>query len=573
MNNVDSTFRIRDPRADVEVHLSDGRVINGSRNSQIGEFFSVLPLSDHTPIVGAIVNGELRELTYPIKLDSQVRPVTMGEPDGMRIYRRSLVFLLETAFLSLFPGFSVRVDHSVAHGGYYCRVSNHPPLTEYELEELENKMFELVKADKSLKRHIIPLDEAMAYFKKAGEQDKIRLLAHRHKDYLTIYELDGTFDYHHGYMVPSTGYLRWFKLSPAGEGFTLRFPRRQSPTEIRPLPEYKKLRRTFRQYGSWLRRLGISSVGALNDSIVEDRITEIILVSEALHEQRVTEIAYQIFERIDKIRVVLIAGPSSSGKTIFSKRLSVQLLAYGVSPFSIEMDNYFVDRDKTPLDENGKPDFETINALDRIKLSKHLSRLIAGEQVQLPKYNFVTGKREPGDKVQLKTGEIIILEGIHGLHPELLTSIPEEQTFRIYVSALTQLNLDRHNRISTTDTRLIRRISRDANSRGYTAQQTIQRWESVRRGEKRNIFPYQENADVMFNSALAYELSALKPYAVPLIRQVPYGTPEHVEAKRLLALLDWFLPISSDLIPDNSILREFLGGSILQKFSLWHNNS
>lgn len=573
MNNVDSTFRIRDPRADVEVHLSDGRVINGSRNSQIGEFFSVLPLSDHTPIVGAIVNGELRELTYPIKLDSQVRPVTMGEPDGMRIYRRSLVFLLETAFLSLYPGFSVRVDHSVAHGGYYCRVSNHPPLTEYELEELENKMFELVKADKSLKRHIIPLDEAMAYFKKAGEQDKIRLLAHRHKDYLTIYELDGTFDYHHGYMVPSTGYLRWFKLSPAGEGFTLRFPRRQSPTEIRPLPEYKKLRRTFRQYGSWLRRLGISSVGALNDSIVEDRITEIILVSEALHEQRVTEIAYQIFERIDKIRVVLIAGPSSSGKTIFSKRLSVQLLAYGVSPFSIEMDNYFVDRDKTPLDENGKPDFETINALDRIKLSKHLSRLIAGEQVQLPKYNFVTGKREPGDKVQLKTGEIIILEGIHGLHPELLTSIPEEQTFRIYVSALTQLNLDRHNRISTTDTRLIRRISRDANSRGYTAQQTIQRWESVRRGEKRNIFPYQENADVMFNSALAYELSALKPYAEPLIRQVPYGTPEHVEAKRLLALLDWFLPISSDLIPDNSILREFLGGSILQKFSLWHNNS
>jgi uridine kinase len=573
MNNVDSTFRIRDPRADVEVHLSDGRVINGSRNSQIGEFFRVLPLSDHTPIVGAIVNGELRELTYPIKLDSQVRPVTMGEPDGMRIYRRSLVFLLETAFLSLFPGFSVRVDHSVAHGGYYCRVSNHPPLTEYELEELENKMFELVKADKSLKRHIIPLDEAMAYFKKAGEQDKIRLLAHRHKDYLTIYELDGTFDYHHGYMVPSTGYLRWFKLSPAGEGFTLRFPRRQSPTEIRPLPEYKKLRRTFRQYGSWLRRLGISSVGALNDSIVEDRIIEIILVSEALHEQRVTEIAYQIFERIDKIRVVLIAGPSSSGKTIFSKRLSVQLLAYGVSPFSIEMDNYFVDRDKTPLDENGKPDFETINALDRIKLSKHLSRLIAGEQVQLPKYNFVTGKRELGDKVQLKTGEIIILEGIHGLHPELLTSIPEEQTFRIYVSALTQLNLDRHNRISTTDTRLIRRISRDANSRGYTAQQTIQRWESVRRGEKRNIFPYQENADVMFNSALAYELSALKPYAEPLIRQVPYGTPEHVEAKRLLALLDWFLPISSDLIPDNSILREFLGGSILQKFSLWHNNS
>jgi len=294
-------------------------------------------------------------------------------------------------------------------------------------------------------------------------------------------------------------------------------------------------------------------------------------VSEALHEQRVTEIAHLITQRIDHIKIILIAGPSASGKTIFSKRLSVQLLSHGVAPFPIEMDNFFINRSDTPVDENGEPDFESINALDRNLLTNNLSRLIAGDTVQLPKYDFVSGERIAGETIRLAAGEIIILEGIHGLHPNLLSSIPETQTFRIYASALTQLNLDRLNRISTTDTRLIRRIARDAQKRGYTAQQTIQRWESVGRGEKRNIFPYQENADAMFNSALAYELSALKPFAEPLIRQIPFGTPEYVEGKRLLALLEWFLPIDRTLIPDNSILREFIGGSILENFALWNN--
>jgi uridine kinase len=337
------------------------------------------------------------------------------------------------------------------------------------------------------------------------------------------------------------------------------------------MPEYPKLLTTFRQYGDWLQRLGISSVGALDDAIQNNRIQELILVSEALHEQRVTEIARQIAGRIDQVRVVLIAGPSSSGKTTFSRRLSIQLLAHGIAPYPIEMDNYFVDRDKTPLDENGEPDFESIGTLDTKRLARDLEGLIAGQQVQLPHYNFIAGQSEPGDMVQLKSGEIIILEGIHGLNPELIPEISQEKTFRIYVSALTQLNLDRHNRVSTTDTRLIRRIARDARERGYTARSTIQRWESVRRGEKRYIFPYQENADVFFNSALAYELSALKPIVEPLLRQVPYGTPEHIEAKRLLAFLEWFLPTDSSLIPDNSILREFIGDSILQHFRLWHN--
>ena len=294
-----------------------------------------------------------------------------------------------------------------------------------------------------------------------------------------------------------------------------------------------------------------------------------ILISEALHEGRISEIASQIAERIKDVRVVLIAGPSSSGKTTFSKRLTIQLLARGISPFPLEMDKYFIDREKTPRDENGEFNFETIEAVNIKRLDQDIQRLIAGEQVQLAHYDFKSGKSSDGDVVQLRPGQIIILEGIHGLNPGLLPNIPAEQTFRIYASALTQLNLDWHNRVSTTDTRLIRRIVRDARERGYSAQDTIGRWESVRRGEKRYIFPYQDNADLMFNSALVYELAALKPLAVPELRQVSFGTPEHVEAKRLLSLLEWFQPVDVNVIPDNSLLREFIGTSILKGLKIW----
>jgi uridine kinase len=568
---ADETFQLVEPRSSVEIQLPDGRVIAGPRNAPVGQFLKLIEDQKMPPVVGAVVNGELRELTFPIKMDSTIMPVTMGDADGMRIYRRSLTFLLEAAFDTLFPGAILTVDHSVASGGYYCQVSGRAPLTHEELQKLEQAMLDLVEDDLPFHRQEVPLQEAIDYFKAKGAQDKVKLLTHRQKNYLTLYQLQEHRDYHHGYMVPSTSYLCWFGLTPTGEGFTLRFPRRHAPTILLPMPEYPKLLTTFRQYGDWLQRLGISSVGALDDAIQNNRIQELILVSEALHEQRVTEIARQIAGRIDQVRVVLIAGPSSSGKTTFSRRLSIQLLAHGIAPYPIEMDNYFVDRDKTPLDENGEPDFESIGTLDTKRLARDLEGLIAGQQVQLPHYNFIAGQSEPGDMVQLKSGEIIILEGIHGLNPELIPEISQEKTFRIYVSALTQLNLDRHNRVSTTDTRLIRRIARDARERGYTARSTIQRWESVRRGEKRYIFPYQENADVFFNSALAYELSALKPIVEPLLRQVPYGTPEHIEAKRLLAFLEWFLPTDSSLIPDNSILREFIGNSILQHFQLWHN--
>jgi uridine kinase len=325
----------------------------------------------------------------------------------------------------------------------------------------------------------------------------------------------------------------------------------------------------FLRYGGWLHRLGIDNVGSLNDSIAQDQIRKLILVSEALHEQHITEIAAQIAERAENINVILIAGPSSSGKTTFSKRLTIQLLARGISPFPLEMDKYFVNRENTPKDEYGEWNFEALDAVNRKRLSRDLRQLIAGEAVQLPSYDFQSGKSGEGDTVQLRPGQIIILEGIHGLNPDLLPGFPQSSAYRIYISALTQLNLDRHNRVSTTDTRLIRRIVRDASERGYSAMETINRWESVRRGEKQNIFPFQDNADAMFNSALVYEMAALKPLAEPILRQVPHSTRARIEAKRLLAFLEWFLPLDINMIPDNSLLREFIGQSNLKDFNLW----
>ena len=578
MNKYPSTnIEVVNPRPTVEIHLPDGRVLSGPRGAAVGDFLQTIKTPELPPIVGAVVNGELRELTYTIQMESTVRPVTMGEADGMLIYRRSLTFLLDAAFDDLFADATLTIDHSVSSGGYYCEVSGRPALTDEELNQLETYMRQLVEQDLPFQKREAPLNEAIAYFEAKGQTDKVRLLAHRHKGYLTLYRLEDHQDYHHGYMVPSTGYLRWFGLRSTNGGFTLRFPRKHRPTELLPMPEYPKLLVAFRLYGQWLDRLGIANVGTLNDAIQAGRWQEVILVSEALHEQHVSEIAAQITARhnqastLDPVQVILISGPSSSGKTTLSKRLAIQLISQGITPFPLEMDNYFRNREDTPLGEDGKPDFEALTALDTQRLAYDLRRLIAGERVQIPRFNFKTGRSETGEEVRLKPDQVIILEGIHGLNPALLPGLAVEQAFRIYASALTQLNLDHHNRISTTDTRLVRRIVRDARERGYMARETIQRWDSVRRGEKAYIFPYQENADVMFNSALAYELSVLKPLAEPLLRQVPFGVPEYVEAKRLLALLEWFVPVSSDFIPGNSIMREFIGGSTLKDFKLWHN--
>jgi uridine kinase len=555
------------PRTSVEIQLQDGRVLSGPRGAKVGKFLETLEYD--AQLIAAVVNGDLRELTYPINIESRVIPVTMSDPDGARIYRRSLTFLLEMAFTDLFPDGVLFVDHAVASGGYYCQVTERSPLSEAEIGALKVHMQELVKSDLPFERMEVPIKEAIEYFHRRGYEDKVRLLSYRKKNYLTLYRFGERMDYHHGYMVPSTGYLKWFDLMFTEGGFTLRYPRRHKPNEILPMPEYPHLLGTFLQYGDWLVKLGIENVGALNNAIQSGHSDQIVLVSEAFHENNLARIANQVVDQLDRSRIILIAGPSSAGKTTTSRRLTVQLLALGVSPFPLELDNYFLDRDQTPLGEDGKPDFEAIDALDLPLIAENLSRLTRGEEVQLPRYNFKTGLREDGELIRLKNGQPIILEGIHGMDPRLIPESLSSKAFRIYVSALTQLNLDRHNRVSTTDTRLIRRIVRDARERGYTAAQTIGRWESVRRGEKRHIFPFQENADVMFNSALAYELAALKPFAEPLLRQVPYGTPEYIEAKRLLAFLEWFLPLDIDLVPETSIVREFLGGSILQNFTIW----
>ncbi len=563
--------QISNPRETVEVHLPNNRVLSGPRGGRLVDFLKVLPEWQSPPIVGSVVDGDLRELTFTVQKDVMIRPVTMVDSDGSKIYRRSLTFLLETAFESLFPNNYLTIDYSVPNGGYFCRVLDRQPLSNSEIDLLINQMKALVKSDLPFLREQVTKEEAIEYFTQHHHQDKVRLLKYRQKPYMVLYKLANHRDYHHGYMVPSTGFLQWFNLIPQSGGFLLQYPRRQTPTELFQMPEYSKLLEEFKKYGDWLTKLGIGSVGALNESIENNSIREVILVSEAHHEQMIVQIAQEIANQSEEIKVILIAGPSSSGKTTFSKRLAIQLLNLGISPFALEMDNYFVDRDKTPLDKNGQIDFEDFNAIDRELLQNQLEEMIAGREVELPFYNFKTGHREPGEKIKLAKDQMVIIEGIHGLNPNLLPNFSEKNSYKIYISCLTQLNLDRYNRISTTDSRMIRRIVRDANARGFSAQRTIQMWESVRRGERTHIFPYQENANVLFNSALIYELSALKPYAEPLLRQIPHGTDEYLEAKRLLSFLEWFLPIQSELVPDNSILREFIGDSILKDFRLWEN--
>ena len=556
-------------RDTVLVRFKDGRIFEAPLGTPLESFIRAAYNDTPVPIVGALMNCKLYELTYLVTHDIEVTPIAIDDSDGMRIYTRSLTFLLVVAAQQLFPDAQIWVDHSLTFGGYFCEVRGRAPLTPEEVTRLEKHMRELVNQDLPITKRHVPLKEAIALFQSRDQDDKLRLLRYRDKDYATLYRLGETEDYFHGYMVPSTGYLRYFALQHYSTGFILRFPRHEQPTELQPAVEYPKLVAVFREYGHWLRVLGIEDVGALNDALAAGRGDEVALVSEALHEQRLAEIASEIAKR-PAVRLVLIAGPSASGKTTFSKRLAIQLLANGIRPVAVELDNFFVDREKTPVDAHGNYDFEHLQAVDLDLLNDLLLKLFQGREVHLPRYNFRLGQREDGELLKLSKDQVILLEGIHGLNPQLVPSVPQEHIYRIYVSALTQLNLDRYNRVPTTDTRLIRRIVRDARERGYSALDTIRRWESVREGEKRWIFPYQEHADAMFNSALVYELSALRPLAEPLLFQVEPGMPEYVEARRLLAFLRWFLPCPMMLVPDDSILREFLGGSSLKNFTVWH---
>lgn len=557
-------------RDSVLVRFRDGRIFEAPVGTPLDAFVRSAYDDNSVPIVAALTDCKLIELTYPVERDIEVIPLAIDDSDGMRIYTRSLTFLLIVAAQQLFPEAQVCVDHSVTFGGFFCEVRSATALTPEQVGQLQRRMQELVVQDLPISKRRVPLDEAIALFEARGQQDKVRLLRYRKKEYVTLYRLDDVEDYFHGYMVPSTRCLRYFALEYYAPGLVLRFPRREQPTVLQPVVDYPKLVAVFREYGQWLRVLGIEDVGALDDALAEGRGDEVALVSEALHEQRLAEIAGEIAKRRDELRVVLIAGPSAAGKTTFSKRLAVQLLANGLRPVAVELDNFFVDREQTPRDSQGNYDFENLTAVDLNLLNDVLVKLLAGHAARLPHYDFRQGKRQKGEWLQLSKDHVFLLEGIHGLNPDLVPHVPEERIYRIYVSALTQLNLDHYDRMPTTDTRLIRRIVRDARERGYSVLDTLRRWDSVRAGEKRWIFPYQEYADVMFNSALVYEVSALRPLAEPLLLQVEPGVPEYVEVRRLLALVRWFLPFPAELVPTDSILREFLGGSSLSQFTVWH---
>jgi len=554
------------PRQTAQIKFSDGQVLEGPLNTTIAEFLKAGNFPDEPIPAACLVNGQLRELTYHADRDLYVHILTLADSDGMRVYRRSLSLLLIAAAHELFPDTPIVIDYGLNFGAFFCEAEGRVPFTEAELKQIEARMRELVAADLPILKERIPLDEAGRLFEARQADDKLRLLKARRKPYLTVYTLDKFRDYMHGYMLPSTGYLKYFSVDPYSDGFVLRYPRTNKPTELQPCFEYPKLVQVFNEYGEWMAKLGVKDVGALNERVVEKNMLQTILVSEALQELRIAQIATLLAAVNDRVRLVLIAGPSSSGKTTFSKRLAIQLMAHGIQPMPLGLDDFIVDREKTPRDEEGEYDYEHLHSLDLELFNNVLLRLVQGEEVVMPRYNFITGKREQGDTLTISDQHLIIIEGIHGLNPELVPHIPEDKIFRIYVSALTQLNLDRHSRVATTDTRLLRRIIRDATHRGYTARDTINRWPKVRRGEYKWIFPYQENADVMFNSALVYELAVIKSIAEPLLLQIEPGKPEHPEAKRLLSFLQWFESCSDELVPDNSLLREFIGGSILQDY-------
>jgi len=574
VKNKQSTFQIGTTRQNVIVTFEDGQTIQGKKHVTLETLLNFAIenqiIRASSTLIGAICDGKLRELSHELESDATIQPIWLSDSDGGRIYRRSLVLLLTTAVMELFGHITVKVNHAVPEGGFFCLIEGREPLNADEIGQLLAKMREIVEENHPITKTVVSLDEAKTLFNQRNEYDKVRLLDVRDKDTLTLYSLKERSEYYYGYMVPSTSYLDTFDIIPVDDGFILHYPRGENQT-LKPIARDTKLVSVFRESDKWLDRLEVEDIGRLNHLVSSQKMREIILVAEALHEQRVARIATRIRDEHDTggAQVILIAGPSSSGKTTFSKRLAIQLLAHGLKPFTLEMDNYFVDREKTPRDIDGNYDFESLHALDLPRLNHDLAHLIAGEEVQLPRFDFKQGKSLVGKKAQIAPNQIIIIEGIHGLNPNLVTEIDKNSIFRVYVSALTQLNIDNHNRIPTTDVRLLRRIIRDAKHRGWTATDTLLQWRSVRRGEKRNIFPYQENADVMFNSALVYELAALKLHVEPLLLQVQPFTPAHVEANRLLSFLKWVQPLALDqmnLIPDTSLLREFIGGSILDDY-------
>ena len=514
-------------------------------------------------IVLAKVNGKLCELTKTVDEDSQVEFVTTAHPDGALTYKRSATLILLKAVYDIIPREKIdkfKVEFSLSKG-YYCTLKGAEKITDELIEKIRCRMKEIVSLDMPIDKYSIGTDAAVDMFARYGMHDKERLFTYRRSSYVNIYDLDGFKDYFYGYMVPSTGYIKYFELYRYDEGLVIQFPSTSDPTVVPEFAPQHKLFTVLNESTKWCEMLQVETVGDLNKIIADGKLNELVLVQEALQEKKLAEIAGMIASDRSK-KFVMIAGPSSSGKTTTSLRLSIQLKAHGLIPHQISLDNYFVNRENTPLDENGNYNFECLEALDIDKFNEDMVNLLEGKEVEIPIFNFKTGKREPsGTMMSLQENDVLVIEGIHGLNDKLSHSLPKESKFKIYLSALTQLNIDEHNRIPTTDGRLLRRMVRDARTRGTSAKKTIAMWGSVRRGEELNIFPFQEEADVMFNSALIYELAVLKQYAEPLLFGIKPGEPEYPEAKRLLKFLDYFIGICPEVIPINSITREFIGGS------------
>lgn len=512
-------------------------------------------------IIMARVNGKLRELNYVIPPDADVEFITIGDKVGEQSYRRTATLILTKAVSDVIGKDGGLIVQFSMHKGYYCEICGYMPIEEEVLEKIEKRMKELIRQNLPIKKQIVTSDEAQKIFRSNGMEAKARLLKYRRSSWVNMYQLEDISDYYYGYMAPATGYIKWFELIPFHEGFVIQMPAAEAPEILQRFEPSEKIFHALKESTIWGEKIGVCNAGQLNEYICKGDITELMLVSEALQEKNISEIAEDIYNKGK--RIVLIAGPSSSGKTTFSHRLSVQLRARGLKPHPIAVDNYFLDREKTPKDEQGNYNFECLEAINIKQFNDDMNGLLAGEQVELPIFNFISGKSEYGKNNYMQIGQedVLVIEGIHCLNDALTPSIPKEDKYKVYISALTQLNLDEHNRIATTDARLLRRIVRDAAHRGTKASETIGMWYSVRRGEEVNIFPYQESADRLFNSALIYELSVLKQFAEPLLFNIRPEQKEYEEAKRLLRLLDYFVGVTSENVPKNSILREFIGGS------------
>lgn len=536
--------------------------VNGGE--RLLDIYNNLHLDTPLRAVTARVNNKSESLDFRIYNNCDVEFVDISNSSGMRAYIRSLCFVLYKAVSDLYPGTELRIEHSISNGNYCLLNDGNEPVSAEKVALIAQRMREIIEQDFPFEQKLAYTETVIEIFQKQGLPEKVELLRSTGDLYTTYYSLDGLADIYYSWLVPSTGYLQVFDLQPYANGMLLLPPDKYDPTRVATPIDQQKMLNAFNEYTTFNRIIGIDGVGKLNRSIDDDRASTLIKVAEALHEKKIAKIAEEIAQRFEKggARIVLISGPSSSGKTTFSKRLSIQLMTNRLIPAAISLDDYFVNRINTPLDESGDYDYESLYALDLQRFNSDLQRLLKGENVALPTYDFKSGSRiETGKTMQLTPNTVLILEGIHALNPELTATIDDAQKYRIYASALTSLSIDDHNWIPTTDNRLLRRIVRDAKTRGVSPKDTIARWNSVRRGEDRWIFPYQENADAMFNSSLLFELAVIREYAMPVLRTVPRNCPEYAEAARLLKFLHYFRSLPEKEIPPTSLLREFLGGS------------